>query len=94
MEPETTLKSELDYYERQPEPIFVALPAAGLNRVVLDELRRAFPTVTFFFLAGGSQSNREVLSTVNVKFIEPPLLDGFEGPFCTMYKEHKEHLNK
>lgn len=89
------LKKELKSIEKlRREPVFVTLPAEGVNITVMNELRKAFPTVTFFFLAGRKQVNRDSLSLVNVEFIIPELEEDFEEDFCDVYDYIKEDFHK
>jgi hypothetical protein len=89
------LKKELKSIEKlRREPVFVTLPAEGVNSEVMTELRTAFPTVTFFFLAGRKQVNRDSLSLVNVEFIIPELEEDFEEDFCDVYDYIKEDFHK
>lgn len=89
------LMEELDALETAlRQPVFVVLPAAGVTRAVLDGLRAAFPTVTFFFLAGADQNTHALLAEVNVKFITPPLYQNFEGHFCSLYKIQRRQLSR
>lgn len=80
------LKAELRNRERiLREPVFVTLEAAGVNSTLMAGLREAFPTVTYFFLAGSSPDHRGALRGVDVEYILPELEEGFEQEFCDVY---------
>jgi hypothetical protein len=81
------LPAKLKSLDRKGQPVFVRLPAAGVNGEVLKDLRGAFPTVTFFFMAGRDLDHRRSLTTVNVNFIIPELEDNFEESFCELYED-------
>jgi hypothetical protein len=90
-----TLDAELKALEKiKREPVFVTLRAEGVNDKAMEKLREAFPTVTFFFLAGRKQINRESLSLVNVEFIIPELEEDFEEDFCYVYDYIKDDFYK
>ena len=80
-----TVEAALRDLSDNGQPVFVALPAAGVDGEVLAGLRAALPTVTFFFLAGRDESQQATLSSANVSYIVPPLDDGFEKEFCAAY---------
>jgi hypothetical protein len=85
---ETLLAATLDALEtsaEEPEPVFVALPAQGLNERSIERLRTAFPTVTFFILAGQDRGDHQVLAKAKVTLLEPPLEPNFEENFCKTY---------
>lgn len=86
VKPTRSLDAELKNFERiMREPVFVTLQAAGVNSKMMEELRKAFPTVTFFFLAGRDPAHKGALEGVNVEFISPELEEGFEENFCDVY---------
>jgi hypothetical protein len=92
LEPGEDLALELNRYERNHEPVFVALPAAGINYPVMQGLRQAFPTVTFFFLAGNETSSRVLLNGMNIEYLIPPLSEKFEEVFYDLYMDKKSYL--
>jgi TIR domain len=92
LQPEDDLEEELRLLDENDEPVFVTLPAAGVDRDVLGKLRLAFQTVTFFLRDGGA-GDRDSLSTAEVKFIRPPLEANFEVKFCELYDKKKQFLD-
>jgi hypothetical protein len=94
VEPPDSLEAALKSFDDNGRPVFVALPAAGVDAEMLKSLRAALPTVTFFFLAGQEESHKAALTTANVEYVLPPLDDDFEAKFCRAYREKKDFLDR
>jgi len=81
------LQDSLEWSDENAQPVFVALPAAGVTPGILAQLRARFPTVTFFLLAGGVVNAVEAQS---IELLEPRLTPGFDEPgFIKQYKRDR-----
>jgi hypothetical protein len=72
------------------KPVLVAIPAAGITDKILSELRAAFPTVTFFLLAGDEEPVLHVIQQQRIEMLEPRLPVGFESSFFKEYNAAKK----
>lgn len=86
------LKDSLDYEENDDCGVFVVIPAGGLTRKVLEQLRAKFQTVTFFLLAGNTQLGLAALESEKIPLLAPRLKEKFpKEDFVTIYNEHREN---
>jgi hypothetical protein len=84
------LQDQLDWYDEKRQPVFVALPAAGMTTTILGQLRASFPTVTFFLLAGGDKPLLSAMEAQNIELLEPRLTPDFDEPaFIRNYKRER-----
>jgi hypothetical protein len=87
------LREKLLAKEDVGEPVVVALPGAGLDGPLLQHLRDAFPTVTFFALAGEDVLTRKTLERSGVEVLQPKLDPTFEEWFEADYKRKRSGLD-
>jgi hypothetical protein len=91
LEQEDDLQDTLDWYEDVIQhPVFVALPAAGLNASILNQLRTAFPTLTFVLMAGSDRDARKAIEAQSIELLEPGLSDQFdEKTYVSNYNRNR-----
>lgn len=87
--PGENLADYLQWSERRKQPIFVALPAAGITTAILDQLRASFPTVTFLLLAGVEMPVLNAIEQQNIQMLEPRLHPNFEPAFIKTYQDER-----
>jgi hypothetical protein len=83
------LDRKLQNLENIKQPVVVYLRTSGLNQEWLNELRRRFPSVTFFLLSGADQP-----ALTGVEWLEPELEANFEARFWDEYENSKDALVK
>ena len=89
------VRDEVAFLAGEGEPIFVALPAHGVDRVAVAALQQAFPGVTFFLLTGEQAPDAATLQTLEqagIELLRPVLEAGAETAFCDLYKRKKRLL--
>ncbi|HEV2840741.1 MAG TPA: toll/interleukin-1 receptor domain-containing protein [Chthoniobacterales bacterium] len=88
------LEKELEQYDEDDEPVFVTLPAEGLNRTLIEQVRAIFPSVTLFVLGGIDASKRSLFAAEGVPLLAPALDAEFEKGFCAKYEDCVSFLRK
>jgi hypothetical protein len=86
------LDDELQFLREIPEPVFVSLPFGGVDATTLQELRSAFPGVTFFFLSGDEGLDADQLQQAQVELLVPALDLDTEAHFCKQYERALRYL--
>ncbi|MEA2174820.1 MAG: hypothetical protein QOD00_2412 [Blastocatellia bacterium] len=72
------IRSVLERKDRDQEPVFILFSPPLPDRAVLDELRREFPTLTFFLLTGDCTVSEQVRELSGGEFLQPELKAGEE----------------
>jgi hypothetical protein len=67
------------------EPVFVALPFAGLSDGLIEHLKSQFRAVTFFLLAGDTEPSHVFIQKTSAEWLDPRLLREDEQRFCEAY---------
>lgn len=83
--PQEDLLVELKSLYVSEQPVIVGLDGNGINEEILLRLRREFPHVTFFLMAGEAGAAPS-LSQDLVELLFPPLLEGDETSFREQYE--------
>ncbi len=86
------LPATLAEFRTFDEPVFVSLPAAGVDSEAMDRLRNPFAGVTFFLLAGQAVPALECLEEAGVVLLRPPLDPQFESRFEESYETSSRYL--
>ena len=84
----------LDNLHDHGEPVFIALPFAGINHKLIEGLKKKFSGVTFFLLTGTKIPEDTALEKAKVEFLRPELEPGSEINFCNQYKNDKAWLKR
>jgi hypothetical protein len=74
------------------DPLYVALPFASLPLDVLQPLRDAFPTVTFFLLTGSHPLTDTTLNQWEIQRLNPELEEEDESRYVVEYETYRGHV--